>query len=191
MKSFKSYSLALLLTLTSVFISNLIYAQDGVSPEVASLVNLKLDEGQDKLAELGYELCASSLFAKKQDWYNESSNECVTIKFHKRKGITEVLPNPNTSQCQQGLEASRKVWEKYHDGQAPISASKIDEERKKLADKGFTVSYWIDEISPGRSSEYWVNDDTQKAMFIVWEIQGNQWVMTEKTDYKRGTNPAP
>ena len=28
-------------------------------------------------------------------------------------------------------------------------------------------------------------------MYIVWEIQGNKWVMTEKTDYKMGINPAP
>ncbi len=28
-------------------------------------------------------------------------------------------------------------------------------------------------------------------MYIVWEIQGNKWVMTEKTDYKMGKNPAP
>jgi hypothetical protein len=152
---------------------------------------MKLEAGQDKLASLGYEICSSSMFGKKQDWYNESTKNCVTVKFDKKKEITEVLLNPATSECQKGLEASRKVWEKYHDGQAPVSTAKIDEERKKLGDEGFKVSYWINEVSPGRNSEYWVNDTTQKAMFIVWEIQGNKWVMTESTDYEMGHNPAP
>ncbi len=28
-------------------------------------------------------------------------------------------------------------------------------------------------------------------MYIVWEVQGNKWVMTEKSDYEMGKNPAP
>ena len=153
---------------------------------------MKLDEGQNKLKNLGYEICSSSITGKKQDWFNESTKICVTVKFDKKSNeIAEVLLNPATSECQKGLEASRKVWEKYHDGQAPVSTVKIDAERKKLADQGFKVSYWINEVSPGRNSEYWVNETTQKTMFIVWEIQGNVWVMTESTDYKTGQNPAP
>lgn len=153
---------------------------------------MKLEEGQAKLKSLGYEICSSSFMGKKQDWFNESTNNRVTVKFDKKsKEITEVLLNPETSECQKGLEASRAVWEKYHDGQAPVSAAKIDEERKKLADQEFKVSCWINEVSSGRNSEYWVNESTQKAMFIVWEIQGDKWVMTDKTDYKMGHNPAP
>ena len=159
--------------------------------EVSSVVKMNLEEGQAKLASLGYGICASSLFSKKQDWFNESTQNCVTLKFDKKKVITEVLPNPETSECQKGLDASRKVWEKYHDGQAPVSTAKLDEERKKLSDQGFKASYWIDDVSPGRSSEYWVKEKTQKTMYIVWEIQGVKWVMTEKTDYKMGINPAP
>ena len=167
-------------------------AQESVPPEVESIVGLTLKEGQAKLTSLGYEICASSFFGKKQDWFNESTENCVTIKFKKKgKEITEVLLNPATSECQKGLEASRKVWEKYHDGRAPVNSPKIDEEREKLAEKGFKVSYWINEVSPGRNSEYWVNETTQKVMFIVWEIEGNKWVKTEKTDYKMGKNPAP
>jgi hypothetical protein len=191
MKSTKNLFLIIVFVITGIHISNDAYAQDGVPPEVSSIVKMKLEAGQDKLASLGYEICSSSMFGKKQDWYNESTKNCVTVKFDKKKEITEVLLNPATSECQKGLEASRKVWEKYHDGQAPVSAAKIDEERKKLSDEGFKVSYWINEVSPGRNSEYWVNDTTQKAMFIVWEIQGNKWVMTESTDYEMGHNPAP
>ena len=191
MKSTKNLFLIIVFVITGIHISNDAYAQDGVPPEVSSIVKMKLEAGQDKLASLGYEICSSSMFGKKQDWYNESTKNCVTVKFDKKKEITEVLLNPATSECQKGLEASRKVWEKYHDGQAPVSTAKIDEERKKLTDQGFKVSYWINEVSPGRNSEYWVNDTTQKAMFIVWEIQGNKWVMTESTDYEMGHNPSP
>jgi hypothetical protein len=135
----------------------------------------------------------SNIFSKKQDWYNESAKICVTIKLDNNNGneITEVTLNPKVSECQKGLEASRKVWEKYHNGSAPMHAAKIDEERNKLADKGFKASYWISEVSPGRNSEYWVNESTKKCMFIVWEIQGNVWVKTDSSDYEMGHNPSP
>lgn len=171
--------------------TNLAFAQGSVPPEVASIVKMKLSEGQDKLASLGYELCASSMFGKKQDWFNESTRNCVTVKFDKKEKITEVIQNSAVAECQKGLDASRKVWEKYHDGEAPVHAAKIDEERKKLADQGYKVSYWVNEVSPGRNSEYWINETAKKTMYIVWEIQGNVWVMTESTDYKMGQNPAP
>jgi hypothetical protein len=192
MKSIKFLSLFVIIVIAGLLTSNKANAQDDVPPEVKSIVKMKLAEGQEKLKSLGYEICHSSFVGKKQDWFNESTQNCVTVEFNKRsKEITKVSLNPETSECQKGLDASRKVWEKYHDGQAPVGAAKLDEERKKLAEKGFKVSYWIDEISPGRSSEYWVNETTQKTMYIVWETQGNKWVMTEKTDYKMGTNPAP
>jgi len=162
-----------------------------VPSEVSSISNTKLEDGQKKLQSLGYELCFSSLFGKKQDWYNEKSKICVTVMFDKKKNITEVLQKKEISECQKGLEASRKVWENYHNGQASVSNTKIDEERNKLMNKGYKVSYWINDVSPGRCAEYWVNDNTQSTMVIVWEIQGNKWVMTNKSDYKMGKNPAP
>jgi len=185
------------LTLTVVLMitfwgSNGVNAQDNVPAEVETIVNMKLEEGQEKLSSLGYEICSSSFLNKKQDWFNESTQICITIKFDKKsKEITEVLLNPETAECQNGLAASRKIWENYHDGQAPVNSQKIDDERKKLADQGYRVSYWIYDVSPGRSAEYWINETTQKAMLIVWEIQGNVWVMTNSSDYKMGHNPAP
>ncbi len=191
MKSIKILSLLISFVTVVFFSSNTTNAQSGVPPEVASIVKMKLDDGQTKLKSLGYEICSSSFFGNKQDWFNESTKNCVTVKFEGESNeITEVLLNPETSECQKGLEASRKVWENYHDGQAPVSTAKIDEERKKLADQGFKASYWINEVSPGRDSEYWVNETAQKTMFIVWEIQGNQWVMTKSTEYEMGHNPA-
>ena len=112
---------------------NLAKSQESVPPDVASIVKMNLEDGQKKLKSLGYEICGSSLMGKKQDWFNESAKICVTVKFDKKgdKPITEVLLNPEILECQKGLDASRKVWEKYHDGQAPVSNAKIDEERKK------------------------------------------------------------
>lgn len=191
MKSTKLLSLLVFFLTTGFLYSNKANAQARVPPEVLSIVKMKLEEGQAKLADLGYEICSSSLFGKKQDWYNESTQNCVTVKFDKKKEITEVSLNSDIAACQKGLEASRNVWKKYHDGQAPVHTAKLDEERKKLSDQGFVVSYWINEVSPGRNSEYWVNEAAQKTMYIVWEVQDNKWVMTEKTDYKMGKNPAP
>jgi len=192
----KSLLLARTILIISTFFFipfNKMKAQAEIPNEVLAIVKMKLEDGQSKLKDLGYEICASSLFGRKQDWYNEATKNCVTVKFDKSKEklITEVLLNTAVSECQKGLEASRAVWNKYHDGAAPINSDKINAERKKLTDKGFVVSYWIEDVSPGRSSEYWVNETAQQAMFIVWETAGNNWVMTDKTDFKYGHNPAP
>ena len=191
MKSSKSLLLLILILFIGFTKTNKTKAQGSVPTEVLSIVNMNLEEGQTKLSSLGYEICGSSLVGKKQDWFNEKTKNCVTVHFSKSKEITEVTLNPSISDCQKKLEASRKVWENYHDGQAPVNTAKIDAERKKLSDQGFKVSYWINEVSPGRNSEYWINEKTEKAMFIVWEIQDNKWVMTDKTDFKMGKNPAP
>jgi hypothetical protein len=94
MATIKTLSLAVILTITSLFINQSANAQTGVPAEVASITQMNLEEGQEKLTGLGYEVCSSSLFGKKQDWFNESTQNCVTIKFNRKKVITEVLPNP-------------------------------------------------------------------------------------------------
>jgi hypothetical protein len=178
--------------LSALFYNVKAFAQNNVPKEVMAIIGMNLETGQGELSKLGYEICASSFFGKKQDWYNESSKICVTIKFDKKtEKITDILINPDIAACQKGLDASRKVWGNYHDGQAPVQSDKIDEERKKLADQGFTASYWINDVSPGRCAEYWVNETTKKAMSIVWETQGTIWVMTHESDYEYGHNPAP
>jgi hypothetical protein len=183
---------SLCLILTLICFSQVVNSQNATLPsEVTSIVNLNLEDAQGKLKNIGYEICHSSLFAKSQDWFNENSKNCVTVKFDKKtKKVTEVKSNPNISDCQKGLEASRKVWDKYHDGQAPVSDTKLDQERQKLTDQGFKAAYWVDEISPGRCIEYWVNDNIKKTMYIVWEKQSNKWVTTDKSEYSMGKNPA-
>lgn len=180
---------ALIITTIFSFEAN---SQNEVPSDVNAIINLKLDDAQKILAEKGYEIASSSMFKKQQLWWNESKQVCISIAFS--KGADHKVESVNlgdVEKCKSGAEASRKVWENYHDGQAPVSNAKIDEERNKLASQGFVVSYWINEVSPGRDAEYWVNETTIKAMFIVWEIQGNKWVMTEKTDYSMGQNPSP
>jgi len=185
--------LGFVLVISFCLLTKISKSQNNIPAEVTSIVNMKLEDGQNKLTSLGYEVCSSSLFGRKQGWYDEKNKICISLKFDKSKDkkITEVVLDPNVTECQKALEASRAVWLKYHDGQAPVNTAKINEERKKLTEKGFVVSYWIDEISPGRSSEYWVNETTKKVMFIVWETQTNNWVMTNSSEYKMGQNPAP
>jgi hypothetical protein len=191
MKSPKSLLLIFLIALSAFFIGFDANAQEGVPKEVLSIIDMKLEDGQAKLNKLGYEICSSSFMGKKQDWYNESTKNCLTVHFNKSKSITEVVLNLAISDCQKGLEASRKIWENYHDGQAPVNSEKINAERKKLTDQGFKPSYWIYDVSPGRNAEYWINETTKKVKVIVWEIQGEKWVMTNESDYKMGKNPAP
>lgn len=175
-----------------LFVSIQTNAQQFNEKDFNHLLSIPLDTAQSKLQNSGYEIAHSSLFGHEQLWWNESQNQCIKIKFSKKENhYIESVEQGETDKCIEGVEQARKVWEKYHDGQAPVNTSKINEERKKLTDQGFVVSYWIDEISPGRSSEYWVNETSQKAKFIVWEIQGDVWVMTNNTDYNMGHNPAP
>ena len=189
----KTNTISPLLVIVSVFLLFLYpittLAQN-VPDEVKTIVGMKIDDAEAKLQQLGYEICSSSFMGKKQDWVNEKTQLCVTIKFNKKEEITDVSLNPDTADCLKKLEKERKIWENYHDGQAPVSDAKIDEERKKLADAGFTVSYWVNDVSPGRTAEYWVNETTKKVKYIVWDTATSKWAMTNDSDYSMGKNPA-
>jgi hypothetical protein len=92
--------------------------------------------------------------------------------------MTQIAPNTDYAGCLRGLETSRKIWEKYDDGQASEGDAKVNEERKKLKDAGFQASYWIHEASPGRSAEYWVNDASKKLKInYLGELQ---WKMGDE-----------
>lgn len=191
MKVIKTVSRLVYLTVMGLFISCSVSAQPDVPPQVASITKMSLEDGQEKLTSLGYEVCSSSLFGKKQDWFNESTQNCITVKFDKKKVITEVLLNPETSECQKELEASRKVWEKYYDGQADVSSSAIDKERDKLKTSGYLVSYWIYDIAPGRSTEYWWNEKENKCKQIMWNTPDKGNVSTASCEKEYAKNPAP
>ena len=124
-------------------------AQD-VPAELNSLVSMKLDDAQNWLEKNGYEIAGSSLFKKEQLWYNEKQNVCVSMTFEKKGDhtVTGLKPGDETK-CKEGVAAARKVTDSYHDGPAPANAAAIEKEREKLSAKGFVVSYWIKDISPG------------------------------------------
>jgi len=192
MKNAKSINtLLLLVSLFLVFLNPAKTEAQNVPDDVKTIVGMKLEAGQAKLGELGYEICYSSMFGKKQDWVNEKAQLCVTIKFNKKEEITDVSLNPETADCLKKLQNERKLWDNYHDGQASVTDAKVNEERKKLADAGFVVSYWVNDVSPGRSAEYWVNESAKKVKYVVWETATGKWAMTNDSDFSRGKNPAP
>ena len=93
--------------------------------------------------------------------------------------------------CKSGVEAAHKVWESYHNGKADVSTPSIDTVRDKLSSTGYSVYYWIHEVAPGRSAEYWWNEAEEKCMVISWNTQDKGDVQSISCDKKYGKNPAP
>jgi hypothetical protein len=150
----------LLLILSLIFQSSLVAA---LPAEAKSLVNMNIDQAQEKLEALGYEICGVKSMKKTEDWINQSTKSCITLKFDKKiNHITQVSSNPTYSDCLKGLDDVRKIWANCHDGQAPAGDARVNEERRKLEREGFKASYWVNDVSPGRTAEYWVNDASKK-----------------------------
>lgn len=156
------------------------------------LVGMKLDAAEALLEERGYEIAGSSLFKKQQLWYNEKENNCLAIAFEKKGDhvVTEVKAG-DEGKCISGIAAAHKVMDSYHDGPAPANSAAIEKERKKLTEKGFVVSYWIKDIAPGRSSEYWKNEASKDCKFIAWNTEGQDGVRSDSCDSKYRINPYP
>jgi len=166
--------LVLAVILSLIFYSNLLLAQDGVPSEVMAVLNMQMDQAQEKLEAQGYEICGVKPMKKTEDWINQSTKSCITLKFDKKTNqITQIVSNPGYSDCLKGLDAVQKMWANYHDGKAPAGDAKVNEERNKLEREGFKASYWVNDVSPGRSAEYWVNESNKKVKLIVWETQSN------------------
>jgi hypothetical protein len=167
-------------------------AQENVPADVKVVLNMKMDQAQEKLEALGYEICGVKPMKKTEDWINQSTKSCITLKFDKKTTqITQVSSNPTYSDCLKGLDDIRKLWANYHDGQAAASDARVNEERKKLENEGFKVSYWVNDVSPGRTAEYWVNESTKKVRAIVWDTPSGKWAMNFDSDYTRAKNPSP
>ena len=167
-------------------------AQSKVPNNASSVVNLSLKEGQTKLQQYGYEIADSSFFGRKQLWWNEDKKVCIEIEFDKSdiKKITSVTPG-DEKKCIKGAEASRKVWDSYRDGQAPASTPALNAERSKLSQKGYKPSYWIKDAAPGRDTETWYNETSNKCMRIIWNSAGNQNIKITECKPEQGKNPAP
>jgi hypothetical protein len=184
--------LLLQLILCFGFQTSMVLAQDGVPEEVKATLNMQMDQAQEKLEALGYEICAVKPSKKTEDWINQTTKSCITLKFDKKTNqITQVSSNPGFSECLKGLDKINKMWANYHDGQAPAGDARVNEERKKLESEGFKVSYWVNDVSPGRTAEYWVNESTKKVRAIVWDTPNGKWAMNFDSDYTRAKNPSP
>ena len=171
---------------------SLSFAQNEVPKEASSIIGLSLDDAENSLEKNGYEIAFSSIFGKKQYWWSDSKKTCVNVAFHKgKKHIIESVTLLDESECLPGIEASHKIWEKYHDGQAPMNSSEVTKQREKLTTKGYKASYWIHEISLGHDIEYWYNEKTNKCKYIVWNTSGGDGVYTGNGTPEQAKNPAP
>lgn len=167
------------------------FAQE-VPVEASSIVGLSLDDAATKLESYGYEIAYSSVFSKKQYWWNESKKVCVNVAFHKGKDhLVETVTMLADKECTSGIEAAHKMWDRYHDGQAPMNSSAVTKQREKLISQGFKVSYWIQDASPGHSMEYWYNERSNKCKYIGWNTSGGDGVFTGNGSPEQAKNPAP
>lgn len=167
-------------------------AESGVPEDAASVVNLSLKEGQAKLEKSGYEIAESSLMGKKQLWWNEDKKTCVKLEFESDgdKKITEVKAG-DKDKCIKGAAASRKVWDSYKDGQAPVSFAALDAERSTLSKEGYKASYWTKDMAPGKDSETWYNAESSKCKRIIWSSSDNGKMKTMDCKPEQGKKPGP
>ncbi len=168
-------------------------AQGDVPAEAKAVVAMPLEAAQAKLTDSGYEIAHSSLMGKEQYWWQESSKSCVCITFSKGDGkpVKEVTRIAN-AECEKGIAAAREVAAAYSDGAAPVHSAKLDAERKKLSDQGYTASYWAKELCKcGNSIEYWYNSATDKCAYVVFKTDSGDWVNSDRCEPKQGKNPYP
>lgn len=168
------------------------FGQTDIPAELNALVDIPLESAQEKLQGMNYEIAASSLFKKNQLWYNESENMCIQVFFNKRgEKLVKSISYGDEDACKNGVAKARKVWENYHDGQATVSSESIDRERKKLQEQGYTASYWINEVSPGKTMEVWINESEQLSKSISWDNSTKSDIKVLDRDFKYAKNPSP
>lgn len=167
-------------------------AQNEASKELDPLVGMALKEAHTQLLADGYEIAQSSIFNTKQMWYQEGKNECVIFNFSKDEGNTILSIQPaKEKKCINGVRASRRVWETYINGGAEASSSAIDQQRNSLSQNGYVVSYWIKDVSPGKTMEVWYNESQQLCKSLVWDTGSKGNVKVVDRDPRLGKNPAP
>ena len=184
----RKISLVILVLLLTIGVS---FAQNEVPANASAIVGLPLSDAQDKLESYGYEIAYSSLMGKKEYWWSKSEKVCINVAFHKGKEHkVEEVTLLDSKECEPGIEASHKVWEKYHDGQSSTSNAEINKHRDKFTQDGYKASYWIKDLPPGKNAEYWYNETKNKCKYIVWDSQGGD-VSTGNGQPSQGKNPAP
>lgn len=157
-----------------------------------AIFGLPLEKAHVYLLENGFEIAHSSLFSKKQLWYNEDLNECISFKFNSdNDNKVESVSSGKERKCIRGVRAARRVWANYIDGGADAHSTYIDREREILQQNGYIVSYWVRDVSPGKTMEVWYNREEQLCMSISWDKSSKSNVKVLDRDPRLGENPAP
>ncbi|MBC2839306.1 hypothetical protein [Robiginitalea sp. SC105] len=60
--------------------------QNQASGDLDKLNGMPILEAHKELIKMGYEFTHSSLFSKKQPWYNEAENDCIVFRFAETEG---------------------------------------------------------------------------------------------------------
>lgn len=180
------------LTTIALLIAASLSGQNQASKELDGIIGLPLLSAHKELLNNGYEIAHSSLFNKKQLWYNESKGDCISFTFaNEGENLVESISPGKEKKCIRGVRAARKVWANYRDGGAPDSFSALDRERETLTQQGFKVTYWINDVSPGKTAEVWFNEAEQSCKMVSWEIKSKSNIKIQDRDPRLGTNPAP
>ncbi len=141
---------------------------------------------------MGFEIAHSSLFGKDQRWYNENKNECIDFTFSKEGDhLIETIEPGKEKKCINGVRAARKVWLNYRDGVADVTSVAIENARAPLRKQGCIATYWIHDVSPGKTMEVWYNASTQICKSISWDNATLDNVKILDRDPRLGKNPAP
>lgn len=160
--------------------------------DINQIVGMPLADAHEKLLDMGFEIAHSSLFSADQLWYNEDQNQCISFTFTKDDPHTvkEIEPGKE-KKCIRGVRAARRVWLNYRDGGADASSPDINREREKLRNEGYVVSYWVNNVSPGKTMEVWYNESAQLSKSISWDNSTKSNIKVLDRDPRLGKNPAP
>lgn len=188
-KKLNNVVIIFIILLGIVFVKSTAIAQTTLPQEINGVVGQSVDDGQKTLESLGYEIVYAK--SKTQYWYLADQKTCVSLSIVKKKiEKAEVIDN---NECSSRLEAARKVWEAYFDGQADVHGDQLDKQREKLKGGGFAATYWIKDVSADKknSMEYWYNASTNECNYIVFETSSGKFINSDKCESSRCKNPAP
>jgi len=182
------------ITFTIFSLTLLAFVANPASANLKNIIGMNLHDAQHELQKAGWEITHSSLKEKDQRWFNQKLDQCVTLTFSgSKKGhpVKSVQEYPDLAKCYKEVVAGRKMWKNYHDGKAPVHAEKIKKYRAELRGKGLQVSYWVKNISPGRSAEYWYDKHAHTCALITWDTDSENSVDAKPCSAQLGRNPAP
>lgn len=92
---------------------------------------------------------------------------CISFRFEANlPNKVESVSQGKEKKCIRGVRTARSVWANYIDGGASASSPAINKERDILRNNGYSVSYWVKNVSPGKTMEIWYNEAEQLSKSI-------------------------